>query len=185
MPKLRHCSSAQKARRATRTHRQNIRLLGFDDNIRQKKKDGVIIKKCEVKHARNGNKLEVMLGKQSEINDCNDKFIVSQAEDKISCLTELHDLAEYTRVNARIKVLDVASPQTMQGGKTIQNVVIADENGYTKLTLWEEHVGYLQPNKSDHLKNILLRVYSGERYLATAKHDSSITEIQDLYVRRC
>ena len=73
----------------------------------------------------------------------------------------------------------------MQVGKTTQNVVIADENGHTKLTLWEEHVGYLQPNKSDHLKNMLLRVYSGERYLATAKHDSSITEIQDLYVRRC
>ena len=74
-------------------------------------------------------------------------------------------------------VLDVASPQAMQGGKTTQNVVIADDTGYTKLTLWEEHVGYLHPNKSYHLKNMLLRVYNGERYLATAKHDSSITNI--------
>ena len=62
MPKLRRCSSAQKARRATRTHQKNIRLFGFDDNIRQRKKDGVIIEKCKVKHARNGNKLKVMLG---------------------------------------------------------------------------------------------------------------------------
>ena len=144
----------------------------------------MIIEKCEVKQARKGDKLEVMLGKQSEINECDEKFIVSQAEDKISPLTELHDLAEYTRVNARIKVLDVATPQTMQGGKTTQNVMIADETGYIKLTLWEEHVGYLQPNKSYHLKNMLLRVYSGERYLATAKHNSSITEIQDINVQQ-
>ena len=52
----------------------------------------------------------------------------------------------------------LASPQTMHGGKTTQNVVIADETGYTKLTLWEEHVRYLQPNKSYYLKNMLLRV---------------------------
>ena len=67
----------------------------------------------------------------------------------------------------------------MQGGKTTQNVVIADETGYTKFTLWEEHVGYLQPNKSYHLKNILLRVYSGERYRkAQLQH-----QIQDINVQ--
>ena len=65
-------------------------------------------------------------------------------------------MPEYTRVDVRIKVLEVASPQTMQGGKTTQNVVIADETGHTKLTLWEEHVGNLQLNKSYHQKNMLL-----------------------------
>lgn len=46
------------------------------------------------------------------------------AEDNISCLI---DLTEYTGVDVRIKVLEFASSQTMQGRKTTQNVVIADK----------------------------------------------------------
>ena len=48
-----------------------IRLFGFDKNVRQKllehqqKQDSVAIEKCEVKQARKGDKLEVMLGKQA------------------------------------------------------------------------------------------------------------------------
>ena len=39
-----------------------------------------------------------------------------------------------------------------------------------------------QVAKSYYLKNILLRVYNNERYLATVKHDSSITQIEDVNV---
>ena len=160
--------------------------LGFNDNFRQKlldhqkKQDGVMIAKCEIKQARSGDKLEVMLSKQSEISDCTDTFDISEVEDKISQLTNLHDLPEYSRVSVRIKVLDVADPHTMQGGKTTQNVVIADRTSRTKFTLWEEHVGKLQKDKSYHLKYMLLRIYGGESYLATPKNDSDIMPIEDI-----
>ena len=123
-----------------------IRLFGFDDNVRQKllehqrKKDSVIIGKCEVKHARKGDKLEVLIAKQTEIDDCGDTFVVSEQEDNISSLADLNDLEEYTRVNTRVKVLNVANPQRIAGKET-QNVVVADETGCVKLTLWEQHVG--------------------------------------------
>ena len=67
-----------------------------------------MITKCENKQARSGDKLEIILGKQSEISDCTDTFDISEVEDKISQLTDLHDLPEYSRVSVRIKVLDVA-----------------------------------------------------------------------------
>ena len=77
-----------------------IRLFGFDNNIRQKllehqrNKDSVIIGKCEVKHTRKGDKLEVMLAKHTEIDNCSNTFVVS-LDDNISCLTDLNDLDEY------------------------------------------------------------------------------------------
>ena len=79
-----------------------IRLFGFNNNVRQKllehhrNKDSIIIRKCEVKHARKGDKLEVMLAKQTEIDNCSNTFVVSQ-EDNISCLTDLNDLDEYAQ----------------------------------------------------------------------------------------
>ena len=89
-------------------------MFGFNYNFRQKllehqkKQDGVMITKCEIKQAKGGDKLEIMLGKQSEISDCTDTFDISEVEDKISQLTDLHDLPEYSRVSVCIKVLDVA-----------------------------------------------------------------------------
>lgn len=75
-------------------NKARIRLFGFHDNVRQKllehqkKQDGVMIAKCEVKQARKGDKLEIMLGKQSEISDCTDTFNISEVEDKVSQLTD-------------------------------------------------------------------------------------------------
>ena len=93
-------------------------------------------------------------------------------------------MEEYARVNTRVKVLNVANPQKTSAGKKTQNVVVADETDCAKLTLWEEHVGCLETNKSYYLKNMLLRVYNSERYLATCtgKHDSSVTQIEDVNV---
>ena len=61
-------------------------------------------------------------------------------------------------------------------------MVVVDETSCAKLTLWEEHIGCLEANKSYYLENMLLRVYNNERYLATAKHDSSITQIEEVNV---
>ena len=58
-------------------------------------KDGVIIGKCKVKHVSKGDKIEAMLAKQTEIDDCSDTFVVSKQEDNISCLADSNDLEEY------------------------------------------------------------------------------------------
>ena len=84
-------------------------------------------------------------------------------------------------MNIRVKVLNVANPQKITE-KNTQNVMVADETGCAKLTLWEQHVGCVELNKSYYLRNMLLRVYYGERYLATAKHDSTITPTEDVNV---
>ena len=94
----------------------------------------MIIGKCEVKHTRKGDKLLIV--KQTEIDDCSDTFVVSEQEDNISSLADLNDLEEYTQVNTHVKVLNVANPQRIAGKKT-QNVVVADETGCVKLTIWE------------------------------------------------
>ena len=97
----------------------------------------MIIGKCEVKHVRRSDKLEVLIGKQTEIDDCSNTFVVSEREDNISSLADLNDLGEYTQVNTRVKVLNVvANPQRIAGKET-QNVVVANETGCGTLTLWE------------------------------------------------
>ena len=71
-------------------------------------KDSVIIGKCEVKHVRKSDKLEVLIGKQTKIDNCSDTFVVSEQEDNISSIADLNDLEEYTWVNTCVKVLNVA-----------------------------------------------------------------------------
>ena len=188
MPKLRHSSAAHRARTAQMRYYTRYRVASVartsSDSSQSTVDPSPAATTCRrpyiIKQARSGDKLEVMLGKQSEISDCTDMFDISEVEDKISQLTDLHDLPEYSRVSICIKVLDVADLHTMQGGKTTQNVVIADRTSRTEFTLWEEHVGKLQKDKSYHLKYMLLRIYGGESYLATAKHDSDIIPIEDI-----
>ena len=86
-----------------------------------------------MKHARKGNKLEVMFAKQTKIDNCSDIFVVS------------------------LKGSSVANSQKI-AEKNSQNVMVADETGCAKLTLWEQHVGCLQSNKRYYLRNMLLRV---------------------------
>ena len=95
----------------------------------------MIIGKCKVKHVRKSNKLEVLIGKQTEIGDCSNTFVVSEQEDNISSMADLNGLEEYTQVNSYVKALNVvANPQRIAGKKT-QNVVVAGEIDGVTLTL--------------------------------------------------
>ena len=60
------------------------------------RKNSVIFGKCKVKHARKGNKPEVIIAKCTETDDRSDTFVVFKQEDNISSLADLNDLEEYT-----------------------------------------------------------------------------------------
>ena len=61
-------------------------------------KDSVITGKYEVKHVRKGDKLDVLIAKQTEIDDCNNSFLVSEKKDSISSIADLNDLEEHSVV---------------------------------------------------------------------------------------
>ena len=85
----------------------------------QWKKDSVRIGKCEMKHVKKDNKLEVLIVKQTEIDNCSDTFVVSGQEDNISSIADLNDLEEYTQVITCVKVLNVvANLQRIVGKET-------------------------------------------------------------------
>ena len=52
----------------------------------------------------------MMLAKQTEIDECSDRFVVTHQEDVISTLADLNDLEEYARLNIRVKVFDCSKP---------------------------------------------------------------------------
>ena len=72
-------------------------------------------------------------------------------------LGQLQSINAYERVTVDIKVLKCKDQIQVFGGKTKQDIIVADHRSTAKLTLWEEHIGKLVKNSSYSLKNFQVR----------------------------
>ena len=73
------------------------------------------------------------------------------------------------------------NPINSAGGKTKQDIVVADSTGKATVTVWEGNVGRLQERKSYKLNKLEVRSYQGKQYLSfpsTASQDD-ISDIED------
>ena len=86
----------------------------------------------------------------------------------------------FDRVSVNIKVLKVIDSVTHLGGKTKQDVFVADATTVKKCTLWEDQIGTLQEHASYWLKNFIVREYASEKFLSLAKDGSEIETICDI-----
>ena len=81
-------------------------------------------------------------------------------------LVKLHEQDEHTKVNFVAKVIEVKPHTTVTTGKIKQDIVLADSTGDGILTLWEEHVGKLEQQKTYSFKKLDVRVFQDECTLA-------------------
>ena len=95
-------------------------------------------------------------------------------------LNDLDNKAEYDRVTIQAKVIKVNEQQMVSTGKTKQDICIADNDGFTTLTLWEGDIGLLQETLSYQFNRVLVHKFNGKTTLSLPSCGASIEEIPDL-----
>ena len=117
------------------------------------KRQPVRLNDCEMKHARRGEQMEVLLKGSTSISQSPKKIKVNSVDFETSTPTlmtlhELHTTESNERVTVRVKVLKVGAIETVTTGKMKQDVIIADASGAGTVTLWEEHFRKLDTDVS-------------------------------------
>ena len=172
--------------------KKHMRLFGFDSarSVRRKLeefqgKDATIaLSNCEVKRSRQGDSLEILIGKESQVDVSDKEFDASAIPNakygETISLDQLPDLEQFQRVSVTIKALRVDDPQQIPTGKMKQDIIIGDSTGTTRLTLWEEEIGSMDEDSSYQLKGVTVRHFRGKRFLSTSKGISCIIKADDI-----
>jgi len=74
------------------------------------RKQAVVLNDCQIKKAKRGSNMEVILKRTNAIGPSPKKFKVDLKEDEVTLLEELQNKEEYERVCVQVKVLEVMDP---------------------------------------------------------------------------
>ena len=77
-------------------------------------------------------------------------------------------------------MISKGDPIIVTGGKRKQDVVVWDNTGTIKVTLWEQHIDLLEVGRSYSLKNFVVREYGSQKYLAMLRNGSEIVLVEDI-----
>ncbi len=167
-----------------------IGLVGFD-HATQAKLDGfrrdnvpILLKKnCDVQVNMWTKNLEVVVKRYTEIVPSESKFNIENIDNigatPIS-LSQLTNTAEFTKVNIKVKVIDVQSPQTTGKSLKKQEVTIADAYGNCILTLWEDHINCIKLEESYYITKLTVRFFNGDRTLSMPRTGFKLEQIEDI-----
>lgn len=169
----------------------NLRLVGFSSDQQKKlasfrdQHKPTHLQNCEVKQSRFGDKLEILLKRFTAIVDSPRDIAMSEAVEPPPVSTSIHldDLPttqEFQKITVDVKVVVVNEPVTVTGGKTKQDLVVADSTSTARLTLWEEKVHSMDLDQSYTLTNVVVRKYQDKKYLSFPRNGSSVDAIDDI-----
>ena len=169
-----------------------MRFFGFDAGVRRRlvefedSKKAVTLTNCEVKRARRGENLEVLVSKKTEVEKSEKVFEVESVPaktkkmGKIIMLKELNDLVPYQVVSVEVKVVRVEEPAIVGQGMKKQDLLIGDSTGNARLALWETEVGTMEEEGSYRLGGLMVRELRKQKFLSTSKQSSIIEKISDI-----
>ena len=167
-----------------------LRLVGFSSDHRRKlnkffpNKGAVSLQNCQIKEAREGHKMEVLIKTSTQIHPSSKKFnVTDDAEDDHRTTINLSELIitqNFQRVYIDVKVVKKSNVTYVAGNKRKQDVIIADNTGRAKLTLWEQNIDALTPDSSYSLQNFVVREYEGRKFLSMPRDGAEIIPLPDV-----
>ena len=93
-------------------------------------------------------------------------------------LNQVNDCEIYDKVTVTAKVTTMHEAVQLTE-KRKQDVSISDASGSAKLVLWEEDIDCVRAGKSYVMKNLIVRVYLGSKYLSKGV-STNIQQISDI-----
>jgi hypothetical protein len=157
---------------------QRAQLDSFNSNHQP-----VLLKNCDIQLNEYSKNLEVVIKGYTKITNSPKKFDVEDpatiGTTTIS-LNELDGMEEFAKVNIHAKVIELSTPQIVNGGKRKQEVVLGDDTGTATLTLWETDIDCLQLSKSYDITKLIVRIFRDTHFLSLPITGGMITEIEDI-----
>ena len=166
-----------------------IRFVGFDKAIQAKlealanENTPVKLTNCDIQFNTYSKSLEVVVKGYTKVETSPVKFNITDPDSITASTITLSQLAntkEHSKVNVKVKVIEIKDVQMVSGGKRKQEVIIADSTENATLTLWEKDINSLGLQKSYSLKKMYVRIFNDTHYLSLPPHGATITEIDDV-----
>ena len=151
-------------------------MVGFSSEQRKKlasfadSSQSVQLINCEIKQSREGDKMEVILKKFTDIKQSPKGIDVSNLDPTDSSdtsaeitLDKIPEIQVFQRITVAAKVINLSEPISVSSGKRKQDVIISDCTNTTRLTVWEEDIGTLRVNNSYRFENVVVREFNQRR----------------------
>lgn len=159
------------------------RVFGFDRNVRrrlfdyQESGDTIDLVSCVVKKARHSDDRDS--GEQVEVSTVKvDPDVVKVT--KAVNVGKIDDLRLQKRYDVYVKVLSVGSEEVVGSGLKKQDLIVGDQSGSARLTLWQSEIGTMQAGCSYTVSGVMVRKYRRQRFLSTSKQGTSINKATPL-----
>ena len=137
---------------------------------------------CQIKKSKFSEEMELIINKATTfITSCR-KFNVRCTTSNDVTLDSLSKLQDYQNVNVMVKVIANHIPIEIKTGLMKQDVMIADETGKARLTLWQDDINKLEVNKSYKFQMLTVRSFNALKYLSPPKHGWSFELCDDIDV---
>ena len=152
-----------------------MRIVGFDKAKQQQLQSfsdystPVTLRNCLIQQSKYSNVLEIVLKAYTQIEPSATQFEIPDlktAGSTVVSVKDLNTIPENERVTMKVTVIKVNDPQTLHGGKTKQDVIVADGTGKATIILWGSNIGLLQQHESYQLNRLQIRFYQNKPQLS-------------------
>ena len=174
--------------------KKTARLISFEPNLRpslersREDKKPVALVSCKIQEGKFDSNLEIVTSKHTKVESSPKKFKVDDTSEASGVPDITIDEVVQLTVNQVINVVgkvvqvNVATEVTSkQKGKPLfkQDCIISDAKGSIRIVLWQNDTDKLKEGLSYRLNKVLIRQYSGVKYLSFSE-DASVDEVPDI-----
>ena len=167
----------------------SMRVVGFHADARRKLLEHmgntVKIIHCEIQYTRDTEELEIVINKPTVLQKSHRTFSGMQSPRpkpgkrpvSVTPLSKLDQLPPLEEVTIEVRVDHVEDRETILGGHKRQDILVRDDKGAVRVTLWGQNVGKLKEDRSYRLSRLMVERLQGETVLSTAKRTIKIEKI--------
>jgi len=134
-----------------------------------------------VKKARHSDDLQILVNKSAKLGVSTVKVDPDVVRvTKTVNVGTIDDLRLHKIYDVYVKVLSVGSEEVVGPGLKKQDLVIADQSGSARLTLWQGEIGTMQAGCSYTVRGAMVREFRRQRILSTSKQGTCIKKAAPL-----
>ena len=172
--------------------KKQLRMVSFDTKQRPqlcealKERTSIALNGCTVKDGEAG--LEIVSNRKTKVEQSSRHFSVPEnldpSESKNVSVDEIENISLTQTVNVVVKVISVEKPGSVRAVNswrelTKQDCIVGDDTESIRIVLWERDVGSLEEDRSYKMRDVVVRMYRGEKYLSVGD-GSTIEEVEDI-----
>ena len=95
-------------------------------------------------------------------------------------MNAVQEIPDGKQISVLVQVQKIGERQEVKQALFKQDATLADKTGHIQLTLWQNDIDKLEEGKTYRLQNLIVKSFSGRKYLSTPKAGLSSTLEEDM-----